>query len=109
VRRLVKDLRFKVDCGFLVSDEIPSAASYSRMITLFSESNVLEIIQERLHLQAMSVGFVSDEMIAIDTTHVEARDRALFKTKKVERQSRNNLMYRFKCFTPLYPLNPNGE
>ena len=37
VKRLSTDLRFKVDCGFLVSDEIPSEASYSRMITLISE------------------------------------------------------------------------
>lgn len=41
------DLHFKVDCGFLVSDVIPSEATYSRMITLISESNALEIVQER--------------------------------------------------------------
>ncbi|MEK4486392.1 hypothetical protein MHH81_12490 [Psychrobacillus sp. FSL H8-0484] len=41
------DLHFKVDCGFLVPDDIPSEASYSRMITLISELNALEIVQER--------------------------------------------------------------
>lgn len=83
VKRLSTDLRFKVDCGFLVSDEIPSEASYSRMITLISESDALEIVQERLLLHAISEGFVSDETIAIDVTHVESRDRAPFKTEKV--------------------------
>jgi len=57
VKRLSTDLRFKVDCGFLVSDEIPSEASYSRMITLIIESNALEIVQESLLLQAISEGF----------------------------------------------------
>ncbi len=38
VKRLSTDLRFKVDCGFLVSDEIPSEASYSRMITLIGDN-----------------------------------------------------------------------
>ncbi len=75
VKHQDKDLRFKVDCGFLVSDEIPSEASYSRMIILISESDALETVQERLLLQAMSEGFVSDETIAIDATHVESRDR----------------------------------
>ena len=88
VKRLSTDLRFKVDCGFLVSDEIPSEASYSRMITLISESDALEIVQESLLLQAISEGFVSDETIAIDATHVEARDRAPYKSAKVEKEPR---------------------
>lgn len=86
VKRLDTDLRFKVDCGFLVSDEIPSEASYSRMITLISDSNALEVVQERLLQQAISEGFVSDETIAIDATHVESRDRAPFKKDEVKKE-----------------------
>ena len=86
VKRLEEDLRFKVDCGFLVSDEVPSEASYSRMITLVSESDALEIVQERTLLMAMSEGFVSDEIVAIDATHVEARDRAPQKKETVEKE-----------------------
>lgn len=86
IKRLEDDLRFKVDCGFLVSDEIPSEASYSRMITLVSESDALEIVQERTLLMAMSEGFVSDEIVAIDATHVEARDRAPQKKETVEKE-----------------------
>lgn len=86
VKRLSTDLRFKIDCGFLVSDEIPSEASYSRMITLISDSNALEVVQERILLQAVSEGFVSDETIAIDATHVESRDRAPFQKEKVKEE-----------------------
>jgi len=78
-----------VDCGFLVSDEIPSEASYLRMITLISESDALEIVQESLLLQAVSEGFVSDETIAIDATLVEACDRAPYKS--------DLLLYRSQC------------
>jgi transposase len=86
VMRLQTDLRFKIDCGFLVSDMIPSEASYSRMITLISESDALEIVQERVLLLAISEDFVSDETIAIDATHVEARDRAPFKKEQIEKE-----------------------
>lgn len=86
VMRLRSDLRFKVDCGFGVSDEIPSEASYSRMITLISESNALEIVQERTLFLAISEGYVSDETVAIDATHVEARDRAPVKKENVEKE-----------------------
>lgn len=125
VKRLDTDLRFKVDCGFLVSDEIPSEASYSRMITLISESNALEDVQERLLYQAILEGFVSDETIALDVTHVESR--APIKTDKVKKEPQKrgrkkkpvfhsvkrelsaNWICHFRSFAPLYLLNPNGE
>ncbi|KAA0956189.1 transposase [Planococcus sp. ANT_H30] len=88
VKRLESDLRFKVDCGFLVSDEIPSEASYSRMITWVSESDALEIVQECTLLMAMSEGFISDEIVAIDATHVEARDCAPQKKEAVEKETK---------------------
>lgn len=86
VKRLTTDLRFKVDCGFLVSDEIPSEASYSRMITAISESDALEIVQDILISQAIAEGFVSDETVAIDATHAESRDAAPYKSDKVEKE-----------------------
>jgi transposase len=84
VSRLHYDLMFRLDCGFLVSDEVPSEAAYSRMITLISESNVLEQVQEQLLVQAMKEGFVCDEVVAIDATHIETRDRAPAKQEKPE-------------------------
>ncbi|WP_216824888.1 hypothetical protein [Bacillus sp. V59.32b] len=39
-KRLKNDRIFCLDCGFFVSDSVPSEAAYSRMITIISESNV---------------------------------------------------------------------
>lgn len=76
IKRLDSDIAFKLNCGFLVSDEIPSEASYSRLLTKLSETNVLEDAQEKLIIQAIAEGYILDETIAIDATHFEARDQA---------------------------------
>lgn len=82
VKRLKNDIVFRLDCGFLVSDSIPSEAAYSRMITIISESNVLEEAQETLLHQAITEGFISDDTVAIDATHFEAKDQAPPKEEK---------------------------
>lgn len=82
VKRLKNDMIFRLDCGFLVSDSVPSEAAYSRMITIISESNVLEKTQETLLGQAITEGFITDDTVAIDATHFEARDRAPSKEEK---------------------------
>lgn len=76
VKRLLNDMIFRLDCGFLVSDTIPSEAAYSRMVTILSESNVLEKVQGTLLHQAISEGFISDDTVAIDATHFLAKDGA---------------------------------
>jgi transposase len=82
VKRLKNDMIFRLDCGFLVSDTVPSESAYSRMITIISESNVLEDVQESLLHQAISEGFITDDTVAIDATHFEARDQAPPKEEK---------------------------
>ena len=82
IKRLNDDIAFKLNCGFLVSDAIPSEASYSRLLTKLSESNILEKVQEKLVIQAITEGFIIDETIAIDATHFEARDQAPPKEEK---------------------------
>ncbi|PWA12480.1 IS1182 family transposase [Pueribacillus theae] len=82
VKRLKNDMIFRLDCGFLVSDSVPSEAAYSRMITVISESNVLERVQETLLHQAITEGFITDNTVAIDATHFEARDQAPPKEEK---------------------------
>ena len=82
VKRLQDDIAFKINCGFLVSDRVPSEASYSRLVTKLSESNILEEIQEKVLLQAIAEGFVMDDTVAIDATHFEARDQASPKKEK---------------------------
>src|SRR5699024_8296632 len=76
IKRLNDDVAFKLDCGFLVSDNIPSEASYSRLLTKLTESNILEKVQEQLIVQAIAEGFIIDDTVAIDATHFEARDQA---------------------------------
>ncbi|RKJ45741.1 transposase, partial [Butyricicoccus sp. 1XD8-22] len=53
VKRLVNDPLFRLDCGFLVSDVVPSEASYSRMIDIVSQSDVLDQMQDSLIQTAM--------------------------------------------------------
>jgi len=80
-KRLHDDIAFKINCGFLVSDDIPSESSYSRLITQLEESNILEEIQEKLVNQAIKEGYIIDETVAIDATHFEPRDQAPPKKK----------------------------
>lgn len=82
VKRLKHDFIFRLECGFLVSDQIPSEASYSRLVEKLSESNVFEKEKESILLQAIEEGFIDDENIAIDASHFEARDQAPAKEKK---------------------------
>src|SRR5699024_5839404 len=82
IKRLHDDIAFKLNCGFLVSDPIPSEASYSRLLAKLSESNVLEKAQEEVIIQAIAEGFIVDDTVAIDATHFEARDQAPPKEEK---------------------------
>lgn len=82
VKRLRNDMIFRLDCGFLVSDTVPSEAAYSRMVTIISESNVLEQVKETILFQAITEGFVTDDTAALDATHFEAKDQAPPKEEK---------------------------
>jgi transposase len=82
VKRLNDDFIFKMNCGFLVSDDTPSEASFSRLVSKMSESNALEEVQEKVVLQAIEEGFIIDDTVAIDATHFEARDQAPPKEEK---------------------------
>lgn len=42
IKRLKNDIAFKLNCGFLVSDTIPSESSYSRLVTKLEASTLLE-------------------------------------------------------------------
>ena len=82
VKRLKNDIAFKMDCGFLVSDNVPSEASYSRLVDKLMASNVLERAQEQIIEQAIEEGFITDHTVAIDATHFKARDQAPPKQNK---------------------------
>ncbi|MCC5468747.1 transposase, partial [Pelosinus baikalensis] len=52
------------------------------LIEKLSKSNVLEQEKELILFQAISEGFVSDDSVAIDASHFEARDKATASEKK---------------------------
>ncbi|MFB5663137.1 transposase [Alteribacillus sp. HJP-4] len=86
IKRLQTDLRFKRDCGFFISEPVPSEASYSRMITKISESGVVETINQDIVTTAITEGAITnDTNVAIDATHIEARDQA--PKKKTEKRN----------------------
>jgi len=46
VKILKNDIAFKMDCGFLVSDSVPSETSYSRLVDKLMATNVSGRAQE---------------------------------------------------------------
>lgn len=65
VKRLVNDPLFRLDCGFLISDFVSSEASYSSIICVISESDILDKMQDQLIQTAFLEGLLSDEHLAI--------------------------------------------
>lgn len=84
IKRLDYDIIFHLECGFLISDVVPSESSYSRLISKLSETEIIENINDSTLLQAIEEGFVQDENVAVDACHFEARDQAPAKEKKAK-------------------------
>jgi len=61
IKRLHDGIAFKLNCGFLVSDSIPSEASYFRLITKLKDCNILEKALENVVPQAIEEGFIMDD------------------------------------------------
>src|SRR5699024_5251477 len=72
VKRLKNDIAFKMDCGFLVSDNVPSEASYSRLVDKLMASNVLERRREQTVERGSTEGSRTDHTVAIEATNVQA-------------------------------------
>jgi transposase len=86
-KRLKNSLEFRLDCGFTLADKIPSEATYSRAIKKIQASTALQETQEKIILQAFQEGYLDGSVVAMDATHIEARDRKPDKqTKKEEEQ-----------------------
>lgn len=83
-KRLKNSLEFRFDCGFTMADSVPSESSYTRMIQKIHGSSALGIIQDELVSQAFQEGFIEGDVVAIDATHIEARDRKPEKKKDEE-------------------------
>lgn len=48
---------------------MPSEASYSRMITIISETDAMTKVQDVLIAQAIQEGYITEESLAIDATN----------------------------------------
>ena len=86
-KRLKNGLEFRFDCGFTMADSVPSEASYTRMIQKIHASSALVNIQNEMVSQAFQEGFIEGDVVAIDATHIEARDR--FPEKKKDEVARD--------------------
>lgn len=82
LKRLSEDILFRLDCGFSLAESISSASTYSRLIQKLSQSEVLEEVSQHVVKLALEEGFIPDNTIAIDATHIEARDRAAKKQEQ---------------------------
>jgi transposase len=74
IKRLHEDDHFRKCCRFTASESIPSASSYSRLITKLHRCGVLNEVMEQLVEQAIAEGMISGETLAIDSSHLEAWD-----------------------------------
>src|SRR5690554_5260575 len=75
IKRLNSDLKFKVDCGFLISDQVPSETSFSRMITKIKDTDVLEELNSQIIHDGIKEEFIKTPNIATESSHIEARDK----------------------------------
>mgnify|MGYP001005595775 CR=1 FL=1 len=76
INRLVNEPLLRFKCGFLVSDVVPSEASYSRMIDVIGQSDVLDFKRDTLVQTAFRIGLICVEHLAIDATYFKSRDAA---------------------------------
>ncbi len=72
--------------AFFFSDTLPSEASYSRLVQKLSETTILEKIQKKVVLQANNEKFINDDVVAIDATHFESRDRGHAQEKQPKQE-----------------------
>lgn len=75
VYRLKTDAAFRKRCRFTDSDQVPSQAAYSRLVTKLKQSGVLRGVLDTIVDQAIAEGFISGEILAVDASHIEAFDR----------------------------------
>jgi transposase len=96
-KRLKRSLEFSKDCGFMGSDRIPSEASYTRLIQKLLQSEVFQQSQQALVQQAFQGGFIDASTVAVDATHVEARDLTPAWGVKKNSEGKNVFWYGFKA------------
>ncbi|NQX71430.1 transposase [Paenibacillus alba] len=75
VHRLKTSSTFRKLCRFTDSDRLPSEAAYSRLITKLEQTGALQLVQNLLVDKAITHGFLTGEVLALDSSHLGAFDR----------------------------------
>lgn len=90
VTRLNTSEEFRYHCRFTGSDATPSEAAYSRLIHRLQGLSVFQESHDNLIYQAFHEGFINGSNVAVDATHVDARDAAN-PAKKRSRKKKDSL------------------
>jgi transposase len=77
VERLRTDPRFRYDCGFAPWGQAPSCATFSRFFKMITDRGLIESLFKEVATGALQQGLVSYESVAIDSTAIEAYERAM--------------------------------
>lgn len=81
VDRLKSDPVFRYNCGFDILGSVPSTSTFSRFLTLISQSEALEEDFKQLILKAKSLDIIDGTDIAIDATKLNSFEKSVPKSK----------------------------
>lgn len=71
-KRLESDIRFKYQCGFRLTQKVPSISTFSRVFSKITEQNLAEQLFYDLVQQCRDEGIIIGDKIAIDSTAINA-------------------------------------
>jgi transposase len=75
LRRVRASEEYRWHCGFTGSNPLPNKTAYSRMFARLAKADALAPCFNQLIEQAKEEGFIDGKVIAIDSSHVHARDQ----------------------------------
>lgn len=83
VERLKSDLRFRYQCGFGIG-KAPSVSTFSRTFQKITETKVIDELFAALVNECRERGIINGEVIAIDSTAINAYEQKQSRTKSKE-------------------------
>lgn len=82
--RLIKDIRFRYQCGFELAKKVPSISTFSRVFSQITEKGIAETLFNDLVQQCRDEGIIVGSIIAIDSTAIDAYEKKQPKSKSQE-------------------------
>ncbi|NPV27124.1 MAG: transposase [Firmicutes bacterium] len=79
--RLVKDIRFRYQCGFELAKRVPSISTFSRIFAQITEKGIAQKLFDDLVEQCRDEGIIVGDTIAIDSTAIDAYEKKQPKSK----------------------------